>query len=223
MKSQVLLLSALLALGCASAPAAPAPATAAPAAPTARDVLPQIEHERIQYHIDRWTGEKRAEFASYLARKPQYESMIREKLNRRGMPEDLLYLAMIESGFNVEAHSTAEAIGIWQLVPDTARRYGLKVDDTVDERRDAEKATDAALSYLSYLYNRFGSWYLAAAAYNTGENRVARLMTEATGSEKGTDADYYRIWDKLPGETRDFVPAMIAAARIGRDPEKYGF
>ncbi|HYR29482.1 MAG TPA: lytic transglycosylase domain-containing protein, partial [Thermoanaerobaculia bacterium] len=132
-------------------------------------------------------------------------------------------LAMIESGFNVEVHSAADAIGIWQLVPDTARRYGLKVDDTVDERRDPEKATDAALSYLSYLYNRFGSWYLAAAAYNSGENRVARIMTDVTGSEKGTDADYYRIWDQLPGQTRDYVPAMIAAARIGSDPASFGF
>jgi membrane-bound lytic murein transglycosylase D len=132
------------------------------------------------------------------------------------MPEELIYLAMVESGFNVEAHSAREARGIWQLVADTARRYGLRVDETVDERLDAEKSTDAALTYLSYLYNRFGSWYLAAAAYNTGENRVARIMTEATGSEKGTDADYYRIWEQLPGETRDFVPAMIAAARIGK-------
>ncbi|MFL6248911.1 MAG: lytic transglycosylase domain-containing protein [Thermoanaerobaculia bacterium] len=219
MTTHVLLISVLLALGCASAPTTTAPA----AAPAARDVLPQIEHERIGYHIERWTGEKRAEFAGYLANKAQYESMIREKLRQRGMPEDLLYLAMIESGFNIAAHSTAEAVGIWQLVPDTARRYGLRVDDTVDERRDAGKATDAALSYLSYLYNRFGSWYLAAAAYNSGENRIARLMTETTGSQKGTDADYYRIWDQLPGETRDFVPAMIAAARIGRDPATYGF
>ena len=224
MKTPVYLLVSLLALGCASMPStAPVTAAPAPAAATARDVLPQIEHERIQYHIDRWTGEKRAEFGSYLARMPQYDSMIRAKLNRRGMPEDLVYLAMIESGFNVEAHSTANAIGIWQLVPDTARRYGLRVDDTVDERRDPEKSTDAALSYLSYLYNRFGSWYLAAAAYNSGENRVARIMKEVTGSESGTDADYYRIWDQLPGQTRDYVPAMIAAIRIGRDPARYGF
>jgi membrane-bound lytic murein transglycosylase D len=218
MKTSVVLILSLVALGCATA-TAPTP----DAQPAARDVLPEIEHERIGYHVDRWTGEKRAEFAGYLANKARYESMIREKLRRRGMPEDLLYLAMIESGFNVDAHSTADAIGIWQLVPDTARRYGLTVNDTIDDRRDPAKATDAALSYLSYLYNRFGSWYLAAAAYNTGENRIGRLMTEATGSEKGTDADYYRIWDQLPGETRDFVPAMIAAARIGRDPSKYGF
>ena len=108
-------------------------------------------------------------------------------------------------------------------MPDTARRYGLRVDDTVDERRDAEKSTDAALSYLSTLYNRFGSWYLAAAAYNTGENRVGRIMTDTTGSERGTDADYYRIWDQLPGETRDFVPATVALARIGREAGRYGF
>ena len=139
------------------------------------------------------------------------------------MPADLLYLAMAESGFNPEAHSAAAAKGIWQLVPDTARRWGLKVDDDVDERDDAGKSTDAALSYLSYLYNRFGSWYLAAAAYNTGENRIGRIMTEETGSERGTDADYYRIWEKLPGETRDFVPAMVALAKIGRERGRYGF
>ena len=191
--------------------------------PTSRSELAQLPHERIDYHITRWTGEKRAEFASYLERKQQYESMITEKLRRRGMPEDLLYLAMIESGFNPQARSLAEARGIWQLVADTARRYGLRVDEEVDERNDPEKATDAALSYLSYLYNRFGSWYLAAAAYNTGENRVGRLMTEAFGRETGTDEDYYRIWDQLPGETRDFVPAMVAAAKIGREPGRYGF
>ncbi|HEY0160884.1 MAG TPA: lytic transglycosylase domain-containing protein [Thermoanaerobaculia bacterium] len=216
MKIAILLCSGLSLLACASAPAAP-PATSAPAtAPaSARNELVDIPHERVEYHVARFTtGEKAAEFASYLERMPQYESMIREKLRRKGMPEDLLYLAMIESGFNPRARSLAEANGIWQLVPDTARRYGLRVDETVDEREDPEKSTDAALSYLSYLYNRFNSWYLAAAAYNTGENRVGRIMTEVTGAEAGTDADYYRIWDRLPGETRDYVPAMIAARRV---------
>lgn len=188
-----------------------------------RGVIPELDHERVEHHINRFTGEKRDEFNTYLERKSRYESMIREKLRRKGMPEDLVYLAMVESGFNNDAHSAAGAIGIWQLVPDTARRYGLRVEDEADERRDAEKSTDAALSYLAYLYNRFGSWYLAAAAYNTGENRVGRIMTEVTGAETGTDADYLRIWDKLPGETRDYVPAMIAARRIGREPAKYGF
>jgi membrane-bound lytic murein transglycosylase D len=201
----------------------PSTTPSAPAPSPSRSTLAQLPHERVEYHIARFSGEKRAEFASYLERKSQYESMIREKLRRRGMPEDLLYLAMIESGFNPQARSLAEARGIWQLIADTAKRYGLRVDEEVDERNDPEKATDAALSYLSYLYNRFGSWYLAAAAYNTGENRVGRIMTEAYGRETGTDEDYYRIWNQLPGETRDFVPAMVAATRIGHDPKRYGF
>lgn len=216
------LLLCLALFGCASA-STPTPAPAPVAAPADRAAFSDLDHERVEYHIARFTGEKREEFATYLERKAQVETMIAEKLRRRGMPQELIYLAMVESGFNPEARSVREATGIWQLIPDTARRYGLRVDDTVDERQDAEKSTDAALSYLSYLYNRFGSWYLAAAAYNTGENRIGRVMTEATGSEKGTDADYYRIWDQLPGETRDFVPAMVAAMRIGRERAKYGF
>jgi membrane-bound lytic murein transglycosylase D len=211
------LLLCLFFIGCATAQPVPQ------GVQRERNEFPLLAHERVDYHIARFTGEKREEFASYLARKADYESMIREKLRRRGMPEELLYLAMIESGFNPEAHSAQAARGIWQLVPDTARQWGLRVDDTVDERKDAEKATDAALSYLAYLYNRFQSWYLAAAAYNSGENRVARIMTEATGKESGTDEDYFRIWDQLPGETRDFVPVMIAAIRIGREPARYDF
>jgi membrane-bound lytic murein transglycosylase D len=229
MKNVFLLPAALVFAACATAttpapPIATSPgASTTPAPVTSRSELALLPHERVDYHITRFSGEKRAEFASYLERKSQYESMIREKLRRRGMPEDLLYLAMIESGFNPQARSLAEARGIWQLIGDTARRYGLRVDEEIDERNDPEKATDAALSYLSYLYNRFGSWYLAAAAYNTGENRVGRIMTEAFGRETGTDEDYYRIWDQLPGETRDFVPAIVAAARIAHDPKRHGF
>jgi membrane-bound lytic murein transglycosylase D len=215
---------ALMLIGGACAPG-PAVTTAPPVTEsTPRSLLVDLPHERVDYWVERFTkGDKREEFASYLARKPQYEAMITEKLRRRGMPEDLIYLAMIESGFNPEARSLAQAAGIWQLIPETARRYGLRVDETVDERLDPEKSTDAALSYLSYLYNRFGSWYLAVAAYNTGENRVGRIMTEATGRESGGDADYYRIWDLLPGETRDFVPVMIAARRVSQQAARYGF
>jgi membrane-bound lytic murein transglycosylase D len=186
--------------------------------------ISNIAHWRVDHWVEQFSrGAKRAEFASYLDRKQQYEPMIRRKLRERGIPEDLLYLAMIESGFNTQAHSAQSARGIWQLIPDTARRYKLRVDDTVDERLDPEKSTDAALEYLRDLYGRFGSWYLAAAAYNAGENRVARVLTEAIGKEFATDEDYYRIWDKLPAETRDYVPAMIAAATIAKDPERYGF
>ena len=215
----------LLLSACASTPAqTSAPATKPATTTTDRAELAFLPYPRVDYWVDRFSnGDKHAELAAAFARMPEVESMIREKLRRKGMPEDLLYMAVIESGLNPAAHSTADAKGIWQLVPATATRWGLRVDDTVDERTDAAKATDAALSYLSYLYNRFGSWYLAAAAYNSGENRVARVMTEETGSEAGTDADYYRVWDKLPGETRDFVPVMIAAATIGHNRAKYGF
>jgi membrane-bound lytic murein transglycosylase D len=205
------LLTLVLAVACASTTAQPNDV------PAQRSVFPDLSHERVDYWVERFTnGDKRAEIEAAFARKPQVETMIAEKLRRRGMPGDLIYLAMAESGLNPQAHSVADAAGIWQLVPDTARRWGLQVDDTVDERRDPEKSTDAALSYLSYLFNRFGSWYLAAAAYNAGENRIARIMSESNGSESGADADYYRIWDQLPGETRDYVPAMVALARIGR-------
>ena len=193
------------------------PTTTAPAKSTARNVLPDLPHWRVDYWFERFgQGDKKPEIDAAFARKPDLAPMITEKLRRRGMPEDLIYLAMAESGLNPAAHSTAEAAGIWQLVPATARRYGLCVHDTIDERTDPEKSTDAALSYLSYLYNRFGSWYLAAAAYNTGENRVGRILTEANGSEHGTDEDYYKVWDQLPGETRDFVPATVALMRLGR-------
>jgi membrane-bound lytic murein transglycosylase D len=104
----------------------------------------------------------------------------------------------------------------------TGRGYGLRVDGWVDERRDPEKSTDAALRYLRDLHKQFGSWYLAAAAYNTGDNRVKKVMMEETGSETGTDADFWRIRYRLPAETREYVPLIVAAALIGKEPEKYG-
>lgn len=226
MKCLAVLITLALATGCASATTTTPSTNPLPRergrgqgeGVASRANLPTLEHERVDYWVDRFTnGDKRTEIDAAFARKPDVEGFITEELRRRGMPEDLLYLAMAESGLNPEAHSVANAVGIWQLVPDTARRWGLTVNDTVDDRRDLQKSTTAALSYLSYLYNRFGSWYLAAAAYNAGENRVSRIMTEVTGAESGRDADYYRIWDQLPGETRDYVPAMVALARIGRE------
>jgi membrane-bound lytic murein transglycosylase D len=201
----------LFVAACASS----SPMTSTATVPAAGWDLANLDHERVDHWVEQFTrGEKRDEFETSLERMGRYESMIRRKLRERRMPEDLIYLAFIESGFNPQAHSAAGARGIWQLVPDTARRYGLQVNETVDDRLEPEGSTDAALSYLSDLYERFGSWYLAVAAYNTGENRVGRIMVERTGSERGTDADYYRIWEALPGETRDFVPVMIAAARV---------
>jgi membrane-bound lytic murein transglycosylase D len=185
--------------------------------------LPNLDHPRVDDFVRMFTGNQRSNFARYLQRSGRYERMISQKLEERGMPQDLLYLAMIESGFNSTAYSRAHASGLWQFIAETGRRYGLDVNRAVDERNDPVKATDAALDYLTYLHNRFDSWYLAAAAYNTGENRVGRIMREETGSEKGDEYSYYRIRHRLPRETRDYVPLMVAAARIAKEPEKYGF
>jgi membrane-bound lytic murein transglycosylase D len=185
--------------------------------------LANLDHERVDFWVELFTTERREKFGEFLERKGIYEEMIRARLADRGMPQDLIYLAMIESGFNPKAQSVAKASGLWQFIRETGERYGLEVNRAVDERLDPVKATDAALDYLQELHARFGSWYLAAAAYNTGENRVARIMRQQTGSERGTDQDYYRIWNHLPRETRDYVPLMIAAARISKDLDAYGF
>ncbi len=185
--------------------------------------LPNLDHPRVDYWVERFTTDKRDEFSGFLSRSGAYAPMISAKLTERGMPQDLLYLAMIESGFKPRAYSRAHASGLWQFIRGTGERYGLEVNNAVDERNDPEKATDAALAYLGDLHDRFGSWYLAAAGYNTGENRVGRIMRQVTGSERGEETDYYRIWSRLPRETRDYVPLMVAAARISKDPARYGF
>ncbi len=185
--------------------------------------LPNLDHERVDFWVERFTTDKRGDFTKFLERTGRYGPMISQKLAERGMPQDLIYLAMIESGMNPTAYSHAHASGLWQFIAETGQRYGLTVNRMLDERNDPVKSTEAALDYLTYLHNRLGSWYLAAAGYNTGENRVARIMREETGSEKGTEEDFYRIWDRLPRETRDYVPLMIAAARIAKEPQKYGF
>lgn len=204
----------------------PLAATNAEAVAAARGAswdLPNLDHERVDYWVERFTTDKRDDFSRFLERMGRYEPMISAKLEEHGMPQDLIYLAMIESGFNPTAYSHAHASGLWQFISETGRRYGLDVNRAVDERNDPEKATDAALSYLRDLHGMFGSWYLAAAAYNTGEGRVARIMREVTGTREGNEESYYAIWDHLPRETRDYVPLMIAAARIAKEPAKYGF
>lgn len=185
--------------------------------------LPNLDHPRVDEFISMFAGRKRGEFELYMERSGKYAPMISAKLKERGMPQDLIYLAMIESGFNPKAYSPAAASGLWQFIGETGQRYGLEINRAVDERNDPVKATDAALTYLGELHERFGSWYLAAAAYNTGENRVARIMREETGSEKGDEGSYFKIRSRLPRETRDYVPLMIAAARIAKEPVKYGF
>jgi membrane-bound lytic murein transglycosylase D len=188
--------------------------------------LPNLDHERVDFWVERFTQDPdmRARLEGFLIRSGRYLPMISTALEDRDMPHDLIFLAMIESGFDPAAYSSANASGLWQFISETGKRYGLRVDSEVDERNHPERATEAALDYLGELHERFGSWYLAAAAYNTGEGRVGRIMREVTGSERATsEEDYYKIWDRLPKETRDYVPLMIAAARIAKEPARYGF
>jgi membrane-bound lytic murein transglycosylase D len=188
--------------------------------------LPNVDHDRVDFWIERFTTvpEMREKMEGFLQRSGRYVPMLIEKLDERDMPRDLIYLAMIESGFEPQAYSHAHASGLWQFIAETGQRYGLAIDAAVDERNDPVKSTEAALDYLQYMYQRFDSWYLASAGYNTGENRVARLMRETFGRENAESEDeYYKIWPRLPQETRDYVPLMIAAGRIGKEPAKYGF
>lgn len=204
--------------------AATAKPNAAPATSSALTMgLPNLEHPRVDSWVKTFTTTQRGSYATYLRRMTKYDDMISAKLARKNMPQGLIYLAMIESGFNPTAKSPVGARGLWQFMSPTARQYGLKVRGRVDERTNPSRATDAALEYLSDLHDRFGSWYLAAAAYNTGQGRVARVLKQVTGKTKGTDADFYRIAHRLPKETRDYVPKLIAAARIGSNPQRYGF
>jgi membrane-bound lytic murein transglycosylase D len=185
--------------------------------------LPVTRNASVDMWIGFLSGRNADKTKVWLERKGMYGPMIRAELRSRDMPEDLLYLALIESGLSPRAYSKAAASGMWQFIAETGQRYGLEVTAEVDERRDPVKSTAAALDYLTYLYNRFDSWYLAAAAYNTGENRVGRIMREMFGTEKGTDEHFWKIAHRLPRETRDYVPLMLAAGHIGKEPAKYGF
>lgn len=162
-----------------------------------------------------FTGSGRGYFEKWLLRRGRYEDMIVRKLEERGMPRDLLYLSMIESGFNPKAWSHASASGLWQFISGTGRRYGLKDDWWEDPRRDPVRATDAALDYLEDLYSEFGDWHQAMAAYNCGEGRIRRQLR--------TDPSL-TYWDmNLPKETRYYVPKILAAMIIGRNPAVFGF
>lgn len=154
-------------------------------------------------------------FARWLERKGRWEEMIGQELSAHGMPRDLMYQAMIESGFNPRATSPAAAAGIWQFIPGTGRRFGMRIDRFVDERRDPIKSTRAAIAYLSILYQQFGDWKLAMAAYNCGEFCVERTIRRAGHN------DYWTL--PLPRETKNYVPRIFAAAILGKNPKAHGF
>lgn len=182
--------------------------------------VPFVINERVEWFISYFQGRGRKSFTRWLERSGRYLPMINETLRREGLPTDLAYLAMIESGFNPTARSRSRAVGLWQFIMWTGRKNGLRSDWWIDERRDPVKATIAAARHLKDLYARFGSWYLAAAAYNAGEGRIAGAI------RRHNTTDFWVLAKKrrpLKTETKNYVPKYLAARLIAKDPEKYGF
>jgi membrane-bound lytic murein transglycosylase D len=176
-------------------------------------------HPKVRYFIDYFTNRSKASFEKILARSGKYMPMIAKVLSDEGLPEELAYLALIESAFLPQATSSHGAAGLWQFIPSTARLYGLRIDSWLDERRDPEKSTRAAAAYLKELHSLFGRWYLATAAYNAGPGAIDRAMQQSGAKDFWTLSQRAQLSD----ETRNFVPKFVAVAMIATDPEKYGF
>lgn len=181
-----------------------------------RHDLELVENALVERWIRYFTGDGRHYMELWLSRQPLYEDTIDRILDEHDLPRDLIYLAMIESGLSLKARSYANAVGPWQFISSTGRLYGLKIDWWVDERRHLEKATEAAASHLSDLYESLGSWPLAMAAYNCGIRRVERAIRR-----HGT-RDFWQL-RSLPRQTRNYVPKFMAALEIGHNRESYGF
>jgi len=183
--------------------------------------IPVELNDAVVAYIRFFQTDARQHFTKWLARSTRFLPLMRGVLEKQGMPLDLVYLSMIESGFSSYAYSFAKAAGLWQFVVGTSRRYGLLTDFWVDERRDPMKSTLAACKYLKELQDRFhGDWYLAWAGYNAGEGKVDRAI------RKESTRDFWRMMTKgrtLRAETKHYVPKLIAAALIAKHPERFGF
>lgn len=178
-----------------------------------------VEHPRVRQFISQYSTNNKSYFQTLLARSGKYMPIIAKVLSDEGLPEELAYLALLESEFQVAATSQAGAVGLWQFVPSTARQYGLRIDAWVDERRDPVKSTKAAAAYLKDLHRYYGRWYLVTAAYNAGPGIIDKALQTSRAS------DFWGIKEKaqLSQETRNFVPKFVAVALIATNPKKYGF
>jgi len=182
--------------------------------------IPIVINERVIAWMEYFQGAGRKHFQRYMERSGRYMPLMKAILKEQGMPTDLVYIALIESGFNTHAYSRAAAVGPWQFIGSTGKIYKLRIDGWVDERRDPVKSTYAAAKLFRDLYNDYGDWYLAMVGYNAGPGRVAKAM-EITGSR-----DFWVMADHkkaLKAETRDYVPKYIAATIMAKAPEKFGF
>ena len=184
-------------------------------------IFPMIINKEIIHYIHYYQTSGRRFFKYALSKSKRYIPMIKKIFKKIGLPNDLAYLAMVESGFSPTAYSYAGASGMWQFIPSTGRIFGLTVNWWVDERRNPVESTYAAGEYLKDLFNKFGSWYLAAAAYNSGELTIERALSVDPGGNFWTISQNRPYL--LPGQTRRYVPKIIAAAIIAKDPANFGF
>ncbi len=181
--------------------------------------IPIVVNSLVEKYISLFQTRLRPHFEKWLVRSGHYIEMMRKILRENDLPEDLVYLAMIESGFNPKAFSRARASGPWQFIQGTGKKYGLRIDQWIDERRDPVKATHAAARYLKDLYAMFESWPLAMASYNAGEGRVSRAIRRS----KTTDFWKLRKTRHLHRETKNYIPKFMAATIIAKDPQRHDF
>lgn len=179
----------------------------------------RVSHPRVEDYVDRFQTDLRGFFSGALSRSGKYVPRMISILEKEGVPTELVYLPLIESGYRTRAVSPAGAVGPWQFIPGTGRRYGLRIDSYVDERRDPVKSTRAAARYLRDLHDMFGDWHLSLAAYNTGEGRISRILNS------GLADDFWEMRDNgyLYRETQEYVPEFLAAVQIAENPEAHGF
>ena len=190
------------------------------------DVRSYETHERVAQYVGIFTGRAREYMQKSMSRGTRFDAMLRRKFRESGLPEDMTYLALIESSYSPHAYSRAAAVGMWQFMAPTARGIGMRVDWWVDERRDPMRSTDGAIDFLTDLHNAYGSWYLAAAAYNGGPGRVSRGLKRFSEELDGSEGEdrFFALAEQryLPSETKAYVPKLIAAAMIAKEPMRYG-
>lgn len=196
----------------------PSPVSSQPEVSVKND-FPIVMNKQVEMYLKLFQYKQKRQFRRWLAKSGSYLPMMEKELEAAGLPKDLVYLAMIESGYSQLAHSRASAVGLWQFMKGTGKQYNLKVNRYVDERRDALKSTKAAAAYLADLYKEFGDWHLAVAAYNGGPGKVR------SGLNKHNVDNFWDLASKkhLQLETKRYVPKLIAALIIAREPQKYGF
>jgi membrane-bound lytic murein transglycosylase D len=186
--------------------------------PLNKTQVPLIQNDKVNRHLVYYTLKRPEVMETWLKRAVKYQPMMKKIFREEGVPEELTYLAFIESGLNPSARSWAAAVGMWQFIRATGSVYGLEANWWIDERRDPEKATRAAARHLRDLYNVWGDWHLAMANYNISPRGLKRAISRAGGVK-----DYWAAYPYLPRETRGYVPGFIATAMIGMNPEEFGF